>query len=317
MRYSTSLLLFTLTFLFPTPALNHPTPSKVSDWLHKFVMPKPGSTPRDEIKCYNLPFGGLGMLSHILTFYTAGMLLLGRSPMLPPGARLKHSWVELILAVLTLLGSVPIAILTIISCHSRWEFVCIAIWKITLSFTLAAINSHQGTVLMQHHRNQSKFLGDDEMDDSRTFRTGRLTKATAPALYFKIDWQGKKGAYWWLAIFVAGTIVGLFGLIPLVVTYYHDVGDVKQAVKVFTNIFTLFVGVPLLFWLIWIFFLTKQGKAGFGFAVIAVWIGLICAVWADWVLAAIADNWGGMPSGDIAVFFWIYFAAKRLPMFSM
>jgi hypothetical protein len=110
-----SLVLFTLAFIFASPALTQPAPSRVLDWIHDVLIPAPGETPRDEIKCYNLPFGGLGMLSHILTFYTAGMLLLGRSPLLPPRARLKHNWVELSLAVLTLLGSVPIASLTIIS----------------------------------------------------------------------------------------------------------------------------------------------------------------------------------------------------------
>jgi hypothetical protein len=314
MRFTTLLVLCTFAFIFPTPAFNHPTPSKISDWIHDVLMPTPGRTPRDEIKCYNLPFGGLGMFSHVLTFYTAGMLLVGRSPMLPPGARLKHSWIELTLAVLTLLGSVPIAILTILSCHSRWEFICIAVWKITLSFTLAAINSHQGTVLLQHHRNRRNILGYDDTDDSKTFRTGRLTKATQPALFFQVDWKGKRGAYWWLAIFVAGTIVGLSGLIPLVVTYYHH--DIP-AVKVFTNVFVLITGVPFVLWLVWIVFLIGEGKTGFGFAVISVWVGLMCSVWSDWVLAAIADNWAGMPSGDIAVFFWVYFAAKRLPMLSI
>jgi hypothetical protein len=308
-----SLVLPALAFIFPSPALNQPTPSRVSEWIHDVFMPTPGRTPRDEIKCYNLPFGGLGMLSHILTFYTAGMLLLGRSPMLPPGARLKHSWAELTLAVLTLLGSVPIAILTILSCHSRWEFVCIAVWKITLSFTLAAINSHQGTILLQHHRNRRNIYG-DYGEDGKSFRTGRLTKATPAALYFKINWQGQYGAYWWLAVFAAGTIIGLSGLIPLVITYYHDG---IPAVKVFTNLFALIVGVPTVLWMIWMFFLAREGGSGFGFVVIFVWVGLLCSVWSDWILAAIADNWGGLPSSDIAFLFWIYFVAKRLPMLSI
>jgi hypothetical protein len=69
--------------------------------------------------------------------------------------------------------------------------------------------------------------------------------------------------------------------------------------------------------MVWIYFLVKDGVTSFGFAVILVWVGLLCSVWSDWILAAIANNWGGLPSGDIAFLFWIYFIAKRLPMFSV
>jgi hypothetical protein len=41
--------------------------------------------------------------------------------------------------------------------------------------------------------------------------------------------------------------------------------------------------------------------------------GLYC----DWILAAIAGNWGGLPSSDVAALYWIYFVSKRLPMFSV
>jgi hypothetical protein len=44
--------------------------------------------------------------------------------------------------------------------------------------------------------------------------------------------------------------------------------------------------------------------------------GLFGALYCDWILAAIARNWAGLPSNDIAVLFWVYFLAKRLPMLS-
>jgi hypothetical protein len=44
--------------------------------------------------------------------------------------------------------------------------------------------------------------------------------------------------------------------------------------------------------------------------------GLFGAFYCDWILAAITRNWAGLPSNDIAVLFWVYFLAKRLPMLS-
>jgi hypothetical protein len=43
---------------------------------------------------------------------------------------------------------------------------------------------------------------------------------------------------------------------------------------------------------------------------------LFGAFYCDWILAAIAENWAGLPSSDIAFLYWIYFAAKRMPMLS-
>jgi hypothetical protein len=47
-----------------------------------------------------------------------------------------------------------------------------------------------------------------------------------------------------------------------------------------------------------------------------LFFGLAAAFYCDWILAAIAENWAGLPSNDIAVLFWFYFVAKRLPMLS-
>ena len=47
-----------------------------------------------------------------------------------------------------------------------------------------------------------------------------------------------------------------------------------------------------------------------------LFFGLFGAFYCDWILAAIARNWAGLPSNDIAVLFWVYFVAKRLPMLS-
>jgi hypothetical protein len=37
---------------------------------------------------------------------------------------------------------------------------------------------------------------------------------------------------------------------------------------------------------------------------------------SNWILAAIAGNYGGVPDGNNLVLYWMYFAAKRLPLLS-
>lgn len=44
---------------------------------------------------------------------------------------------------------------------------------------------------------------------------------------------------------------------------------------------------------------------------------LLFAFYSDWVLAALAEDIVGRPTRDNAVYYWLYFAAKRLPMLSI
>ena len=41
------------------------------------------------------------------------------------------------------------------------------------------------------------------------------------------------------------------------------------------------------------------------------------ALYSDWTLGVMAGNLLGVPSGDIAVLFWSYFALKRFTMLSL
>ena len=55
------------------------------------------------------------------------------------------------------------------------------------------------------------------------------------------------------------------------------------------------------------------GAAPFGGVIFLVTWGVF---YSDWILAAIAGNLAGEPSSDIALFYWLYFPFKRLPLFS-
>jgi hypothetical protein len=43
---------------------------------------------------------------------------------------------------------------------------------------------------------------------------------------------------------------------------------------------------------------------------------VLFAFYADWVLGAVAQNLGGVPSKDVAPLYWVFFAAKQLSMLS-
>jgi len=46
-------------------------------------------------------------------------------------------------------------------------------------------------------------------------------------------------------------------------------------------------------------------------------VGIVGAWYNDWILAAIAENYSGLPSSDNAVLYWGYFIAKKIPLGSL
>lgn len=94
--------------------------------------PKRGSTLVEEIKCYSLPYGGLGFASHFLTYYAIICLWFGHSP-LAPWRRVKYSKFDFILGFSGLAITLGLSIFTIIKCKNTWQLLVIAVWKMTMS----------------------------------------------------------------------------------------------------------------------------------------------------------------------------------------
>jgi hypothetical protein len=63
MNLSTIALIFALSIL---PAPTRGAPFDFEQWLND-ELPRPGSTLKDKLKCYTLPFGAIGFVSHLLT----------------------------------------------------------------------------------------------------------------------------------------------------------------------------------------------------------------------------------------------------------
>ena len=86
-------------------------PIQLPSWLTN-VLPQKGATLADEIKCYSLPYGGIGFASHVLTYWTILVLGFGRKPYWP-WSRLSAGKFDLFLSVTQLIITVAIAAFTI------------------------------------------------------------------------------------------------------------------------------------------------------------------------------------------------------------
>jgi hypothetical protein len=98
----------------------------------------------EQIQCYNLPYSGLGFLSHSLTYYTIVCMGFSARPLAP--------WVQTssscrkwngFLSVAQLLASNIVAIITIYRCRQDWPFILIAVWHAVLSSTLVCMAIHR------------------------------------------------------------------------------------------------------------------------------------------------------------------------------
>lgn len=179
----------------------YPTHSISTLFLHDVLPNKGVGTIQDELQCYSLPYGWIGFASHVLTYWTVISLGFSVKP-LKPWSRLGYDCWDFFLAIISLLICVPLAAFTIVRCIGRWQFVLLAVWKTTMSFTLAVVGMHRSISLRRIRRDN----GQDE---------------TSLAIFA------------WLIIYGLGTIVGLAGLLSLVGKSFRS----NRHVQIITYVF--------------------------------------------------------------------------------
>ena len=123
-----SLFLLACSLPYVRPA---PVPGGPPSWLSPYI-PKKDMTIADEIKCYALPYGLIGSISHILTYWTVFWLGLARKPYLP-WAKLSFGRFDMGLSVIQMLITVTISSFTIVRCQNRCQLLLLAVWKLTMS----------------------------------------------------------------------------------------------------------------------------------------------------------------------------------------
>lgn len=110
------------------------------------LMPQRGHDLKSEIECYSLPFGGLGFVSHFLTYYTLFCLWNGKRP-LHPSRKLSFSVIDILLGLAALTLSAGISIFVIIRCKNTWQLLVIAVWKMSMSILNGTTAIHAAWVV--------------------------------------------------------------------------------------------------------------------------------------------------------------------------
>ena len=287
------LAIFSL-ILSPTEA----RPIQFPSWLTN-VLPQKGATVADEIKCYSLPYGGIGFLSHVLTYWTILVLGFGRKPYWP-WSRLSAGKFDLCLSIVQVIITVAIAAFTIARCRSRWQFVLISVWKLVMSVVVGVwgISASRNAIKASKYELLPKTKADSEKEPS------------IPRI-----WSSEDGTWLTLLIYAAAAVVGLVGLISLVVENFW----VPGVWKITTVFGSLILGTGLAFLALWWCVdasgekkdehrHTKALLRGLGFSslgVVPTLMLVLAAFFSDWVLGALAGNLVGVPSDDNSYLYWV------------
>jgi hypothetical protein len=317
---SPRLLLILAIFLVLGPAQARPI--QLPSWLTN-VLPEKGATLADEIKCYSLPYGGIGFTSHVLTYWTILVLGFGRKPYWP-WSRLSAGKFDLCLAITQVVVTVAIAAFTIARCRSRWQFILLAVWKLVMSMVVGVwgISASRNAIKASKYQLLAKPQSGFGLDEPRFLRPN--VGADPPPSYQKDDpgykapriWSLHDGTWLTLLIYGAAAVVGLVGLISLVVENFWTPGVWK-----ITTVFgSLILGTGLAFLALWSYVDVSGALLwGLGFSslgVIPFLMLILAAFYSDWVLGALAGSLVGVPSGDNAYLYWVKyksFSAWRLP----
>lgn len=181
-------------------------PIQLPSWLIN-ALPQKGATLAEEIKCYSLPYGGIGFTSHVLTYWTILVLGFGRKPYWP-WSRLSAGKFDLCLAIIQVVVTVAIAAFTIARCRSRWQFILLAVWKLVMSMVVGVwgISASRNAIKASKYQLLAKPRSE--------------LKHKAPRI-----WSSDDGTWLTLGIYAAAAAVGLVGLISLVVENFWIPGS--------------------------------------------------------------------------------------------
>jgi len=306
------------------------TDQKIPAWIAKLVPGRGNGLLQDGIKCYGLPYGAIGFVSHILTYCTIFSLDLSRSPAklvwniignlacFPccenVSVKLDFPWVDFTLALVSLTLTVASSSLSIVRCRNEWPLVLIATWKMLLSLDLGFTAVHRAIEIRKRDRQGPKLVPQRRFlfwDSSEKVKERKFSKL--PAV--------------WNFLYAIGIIIGLAGLSATISEVWHTR---TKAMEIITIVFGVAVLLPACFLGVaagvvsgltcgrYFGVLFASGTAG---SLGLIMVGILAAFYSDWMLAAIevqkGGSWAGLPTADANWLYWSYFAGKRLPCFSV
>ncbi|KAF2472588.1 uncharacterized protein BDR25DRAFT_284127 [Lindgomyces ingoldianus] len=332
-----------IVLLFNTRTASARALPDISDHINNmFGTPNRTAGPVGEIQCYALPYGAIGIISHLLTYWTIAWIGVGRSPVWP-WHRLTSTKFDIFLASVTLVTCIPIASISIHRCRLSWHFVLIGVWKLVTSVSLACITIHRAVI---SHR-EAKASSDGAMLLSNTshqytpyhpygspqpsqmytqHNTTRTTFFSDPNDPNDTPSSTNHNPLYWLTLYLLGTVTGMVGLGALIYTSFRHNKDVRNLTYGFAIAIAIIPMITAAYWYKKHLGLPQRGfktlweayKHTFGGALLAfiAVFGFFSALYSDLALGAIAGKWSGVPSEDYAPLYWAWFVAKRLTMLS-
>lgn len=238
-----------------------------------------GATHSD-IQCYALPYGGIGLLSHLLTLYTFICLNRYRSP-LRPWTDFNPRWWDYIFAIVGFMGSITATVFTMFRCHGLWQLEMIAASKLILS---AALGFSTLTLILPVIKDRFP-VGAWVL----LYIVGFIMGMVGVGSLAKNNWEGTAMrfiTYGFSGLWISIALLIGFGLC---VVWLRDIESDPEDYDC----------GPL--------------------NVVCFGVLSLCIAgtfYGDWVLAAITGDWAGTPSSDVALIYWVYFVVKRFPMFT-
>ena len=158
---------------------------------------------KEEIKCYSLPYGALGFVSHVLTYYTIACLWYGRKP-LWPFSRVTFSRFDLALGGFGLLISTLLTIVTIVRCKDTWELLVIAIWKMGMSLLNGVTAVHVAglfileKIRLKRAKKQKQREGSEASDTTDHEKEGGAATDKEAPIEVVID--PMRRVFWWIIL---------------------------------------------------------------------------------------------------------------------
>jgi len=328
------ILFFSLAVVVPATTAS---PESASQWFYDIIHPKKGSTIDAEISCYALPYGVLGLVSHLLTYYTTICLGFGVRPLKPWKALTWHWW-DLSFCLSSMVITVTLAAFTMSSCRNSWPFLLLGLWKLALSFSVngvGVVQALRGKPVDQRPTEANPTdveltdvepTGDQLADEEPAGRRQTDSQPTEEPGDGKPAKEKPRGgtvvdgkALYVAIVYYVVSFIGLVGTLRIV----HETFADNKAVRILTGLFIGGTGVIVIFFIVVTIFLEAFGTLGrtlmstlsapFAWGTIL----LVAIFYSDLVLGAVDYNWVGTPSQDVdsvKYAYWIYFAAKRIPM---
>lgn len=258
-----------------------------------------GSTLLQEMDCYGLPYGGLGFLSHFLTFYSIACLWFARKS-LWPFRPVKYGKFDFVLGLVGFLVSTAMTIRTMVNCHHAWQFVLIAIGNLSMSALSGVTAITVCSLIISNPKEESKLT-----------RFGTLWMFFRKSYKFEIPSISVNNLMNYFCCRSPLMIIGLVGLGSVIsaVAFYPPV--YHPLTKLIAGFFVT-IGILVLFSLLQISIGSTKVFAITGLFVIVS----LTTFFGDWALGLILDNMSGAPSHDNAAVYWTYFVAKRLTLLS-